>query len=75
MASWFAVLPEAASFKQHWKSLYRTMPLAAGTAILLTDWFEFAAGTTGPSPSPMTKGLQTLLGTWMQGITCQANLH
>ena len=63
MASWFTVLPQAASCKQHWKGLYCTRPLAAGTAILLTDWFEFAAETTGLSPSPMTKTLQTLLGT------------
>ena len=75
MASWFAVLPQATSFKQCWKGLYHTGPLAAGTTILLTDWFEFAAETTGLSPSPMTKGLQTLLGTWMEGIRCQANLH
>ena len=75
MASWFAVLPQAASFKQHWKGLYHTRPLAAGTTILLTDWFELAAEIAGLSPSQMTKVLQTLLGTWMQGIRCQANLQ
>ena len=75
MASWFAILPQGASFKQYCKGLYHTRPLAVGTAILRTDWFEFAGKTTGLSPLPMTKGLQTLLGTWIQGIRCQADLH
>ena len=75
MASWFAVLLQAASFKPCWKELYHTRPLVAGTAILLTDWFELAAEATGLSPSPITKGLQTLLGTWMQGIEYRTDLH